>query len=223
MTARTVLITGGNRGIGYSLAEEFISQGHRVAVTARSGAGPAGSLTVIADVTDGESLDRAFEQVEAELGLFVAGKGHALCDQPFDRRASLGHDGPRCRLVAQAGAGHQGIGDVLVMAVMRVQHRGDAALGPVTGAVAECTFGNYDNFAGIREVERNGKAGQTAADNSDIKVHHGGQDYRRFDQRPGGGARVSAWSGGSVGGAAGRARHAAPGFQTDTESCVSRF
>jgi NAD(P)-dependent dehydrogenase (short-subunit alcohol dehydrogenase family) len=31
-TIRTVLITGGNRGIGYSLAEEFIAQGHRVAV-----------------------------------------------------------------------------------------------------------------------------------------------------------------------------------------------
>ena len=68
MTARTVLITGGNRGIGFSLAEEFISQGHRVAVTARSGQGPEGSLTVIADVTDGESLDRAFEQVESQLG-----------------------------------------------------------------------------------------------------------------------------------------------------------
>ncbi len=68
MTARTVLITGGNRGIGYSLAEEFIAQGHRVAVTARSGSGPAGALTVIADVTDGESLDRAFAEVEEKLG-----------------------------------------------------------------------------------------------------------------------------------------------------------
>jgi 3-oxoacyl-[acyl-carrier protein] reductase len=67
-TTRTVLITGGNRGIGYSLAEEFIAQGHRVAVTARSGKGPVGSLTVIADVTDAESIDRAFSEVEAELG-----------------------------------------------------------------------------------------------------------------------------------------------------------
>jgi 3-oxoacyl-[acyl-carrier protein] reductase len=68
MTARTVLITGGNRGIGFSLAEEFIAAGHRVAVTARSGSGPAGALTVIADVNDGESLDRAFAEVEATLG-----------------------------------------------------------------------------------------------------------------------------------------------------------
>ena len=68
MTSRTVLITGGNRGIGYSLAEEFVAQGHRVAVTARSGSGPQGSLTVTADVTDGASLDAAFATVEAELG-----------------------------------------------------------------------------------------------------------------------------------------------------------
>jgi 3-oxoacyl-[acyl-carrier protein] reductase len=67
-TPRTVLITGGNRGIGYSLAEEFIAQGHRVAVTARSGAGPEGSLTVQADVTDAASIDRAFGEVEAALG-----------------------------------------------------------------------------------------------------------------------------------------------------------
>jgi len=65
---RTVLITGGNRGIGYSMAEAFLSAGHRVAVTARSGQGPEGSLTVRADVTDGESLDTAIAEVEAQLG-----------------------------------------------------------------------------------------------------------------------------------------------------------
>lgn len=67
-TPRTVLITGGNRGIGYSMAEAFLSAGHRVAVTARSGQGPEGSLTVRADVTDGESLDTAIAEVEAQLG-----------------------------------------------------------------------------------------------------------------------------------------------------------
>ena len=70
-TSRTVLVTGGNRGIGYAIATEFLALGHRVAVTARSGVGPAGSLTVRADVTDAESIDRAFTEIEAELGPVV--------------------------------------------------------------------------------------------------------------------------------------------------------
>jgi 3-oxoacyl-[acyl-carrier protein] reductase len=67
-TPRTVLITGGNRGIGFAIAERFLADGHRVAVTARSGKGPEGALTVIADVTDGLSLDAAIAEVEAALG-----------------------------------------------------------------------------------------------------------------------------------------------------------
>jgi 3-oxoacyl-[acyl-carrier protein] reductase len=67
-TARTVLVTGGNRGIGFAIAEEFRAAGHRVAVTSRSGEGPAGTLTVQADVTDAASVDRAFSEVEAALG-----------------------------------------------------------------------------------------------------------------------------------------------------------
>jgi 3-oxoacyl-[acyl-carrier protein] reductase len=67
-TPRTVLVTGGNRGIGYAIAEEFVAQGHRVAVTARSGSGPEGSLTVRADVTDAAAVDAAFTEVEAALG-----------------------------------------------------------------------------------------------------------------------------------------------------------
>jgi len=67
-TPRTVLITGGNRGIGYAIAQEFVAAGHRVAVTARSGEGPSGSLTVRADVTDASALDAAFSEVEEKLG-----------------------------------------------------------------------------------------------------------------------------------------------------------
>lgn len=68
-TQRTVLVTGGNRGIGRAIAEEFLAAGHRVAVTSRSGqGGPEGALTVAADVTDAASIDAAFTQVEAEYG-----------------------------------------------------------------------------------------------------------------------------------------------------------
>jgi 3-oxoacyl-[acyl-carrier protein] reductase len=67
--ARTVLITGGNRGIGYAIAEEFVRRGDRVAVTSRSGSGgPEGALTVAADVTDSASVDAAFTAVESALG-----------------------------------------------------------------------------------------------------------------------------------------------------------
>lgn len=65
---RVVLVTGGNRGIGRAIAERFVRDGYRVAVTARSGEGPEGTLTVRADVTDADSIDAAFSEVEEKLG-----------------------------------------------------------------------------------------------------------------------------------------------------------
>lgn len=69
MTSRSVLITGGNRGIGFAMAEHFLSLGDKVAVTSRSGSGgPDGALTVKADVTDAASMDAAFAEAEAAHG-----------------------------------------------------------------------------------------------------------------------------------------------------------
>ena len=67
-TPRTVVVTGGNRGIGFAIAERLLADGHRVAVTARSGSGPEGTLTVSADMSDAASIDAAFTQIEAEYG-----------------------------------------------------------------------------------------------------------------------------------------------------------
>lgn len=78
MTGRVVLITGGNRGIGFAIAEEMVSAGYKVAVTARSGSGPAGAITIKADVTDSQSLDSAVAEVEEKLGpveILVANAG----------------------------------------------------------------------------------------------------------------------------------------------------
>jgi 3-oxoacyl-[acyl-carrier protein] reductase len=62
-----VLITGGNRGIGLAIAEAFAADGHRVAVTYRSGP-PDGLLGVQCDVTEAQSVDEAFSTIEAEHG-----------------------------------------------------------------------------------------------------------------------------------------------------------
>ncbi|MFL6178971.1 MAG: beta-ketoacyl-ACP reductase [Actinomycetes bacterium] len=66
--ARSVLVTGGNRGIGWQVAQAFVQLGDDVAITYRSGEPPDGVFAVRADVTDPESLDAAFDQVEAHQG-----------------------------------------------------------------------------------------------------------------------------------------------------------
>ena len=65
---RSVLGTGGNRGIGLAIARALAEGGDRVAITHRSGGPPAGLFGVTCEVTDTASVDAAFAAVEAEQG-----------------------------------------------------------------------------------------------------------------------------------------------------------
>lgn len=65
---RSVLVSGGNRGIGLAIAQAFAAAGDDVTITHRTGTPPAGLRGVICDVTDADSVDAAFTQVEAEQG-----------------------------------------------------------------------------------------------------------------------------------------------------------
>jgi 3-oxoacyl-[acyl-carrier protein] reductase len=111
---RVVLVTGGNRGIGRAIAERLVAAGYRVAVTARSGEGPEGTLTVRADVTDSAQIDAAFTEVEQNLGpveIVVANAGITkdtlllrMTDDDFDSVVSTNLGGT-FRVVKRAAKG----------------------------------------------------------------------------------------------------------------------
>jgi 3-oxoacyl-[acyl-carrier protein] reductase len=67
---RSVLVTGGNRGIGLAIATAFAAQGDQVAVTYRSPVDdlPGELLPVQCDVTDAAAVDAAFTTVEEKHG-----------------------------------------------------------------------------------------------------------------------------------------------------------
>lgn len=91
---RCVLVTGGNRGIGLSVARAFAAQGDQVAITYRSGEPPEGFLAVRCDVTDTEQVESAVAEVVEKFGpieVLVANAGITrdtlvmrMSDEDFD-------------------------------------------------------------------------------------------------------------------------------------------
>lgn len=67
-TPRTVLVTGGNRGIGLAITRAYVDAGHRVATVSRSGGEVDGAFAVACDSTDGTAVDAAVQAVDDELG-----------------------------------------------------------------------------------------------------------------------------------------------------------
>jgi 3-oxoacyl-[acyl-carrier protein] reductase len=71
--SRSVLVTGGNRGIGLAIARAFADSGDKVAVTFRSGEPPEelaerGILAVRCDITEPEQVEQAYKEIEERHG-----------------------------------------------------------------------------------------------------------------------------------------------------------
>ncbi|MGW1882068.1 3-oxoacyl-[acyl-carrier-protein] reductase [Streptomyces sp. NPDC001970] len=71
--SRSVLVTGGNRGIGLAIARAFADAGDKVAITYRSGEPPEeltelGCLPVRCDITDAEQVEQAYKEIEEKHG-----------------------------------------------------------------------------------------------------------------------------------------------------------
>lgn len=112
-------------------------------------------------------------QVELEsailtVGALVACEGYALLDQPLDRLVAVFDGEAYGVFTAQSAASHQRIGDMGFHGVGGVQDRSDSALSPIGGTIGQVTLAQYRNAQVGRKIEREGKAGGTAADDQHV-------------------------------------------------------
>ena len=112
-------------------------------------------------------------------------------DQLVHAAGALVDEDPHGLLVAQPGAGGQGVGQVQVGRVLvAAEHRGDAALGPAGGRLRQRALGQDAEGQrrsarrdGSGEPDRGGQPGDAAAQDQDVEGSRPGPAWsRRFGQ-----------------------------------------
>jgi 3-oxoacyl-[acyl-carrier protein] reductase len=139
--ARSVLVTGGNRGIGLAIARRLAAGGDRVTVTSRSGDQVEGLATVACDVRDTASVDEAFAKVEADQGpveVLVANAGVT-----HDQLLALMSEDAFTSVVDTNLTGAYRVAKRAVRPMMRLRHGRLIFISSVVGLLGSAGQANY--------------------------------------------------------------------------------
>lgn len=139
--SRSVLVTGGNRGIGLAIARALADAGDAVAVTYRSGEPPEGLLGVQCDVTDAASVDAAFKEVEEAQGpveVLVANAGTNR-----DQLLALLKEEDFAAVLDTNLTGAYRVAKRAVRAMMRARHGRIILISSVVGLLGSAGQANY--------------------------------------------------------------------------------
>jgi 3-oxoacyl-[acyl-carrier protein] reductase len=139
--SRSVLVTGGNRGIGLAVARRLVADGDQVTVTSRSGEPVDGLNVVRCDVTDTASVDTAFKQVEEEQGPVEVLVSNAGVTQ--DQLLALMSEDDFASVVDTNLTGAYRVSKRAVRGMMRMRHGRLIFMSSVIGMLGSAGQSNY--------------------------------------------------------------------------------
>src|SRR5499427_8206141 len=139
--SRSVLVTGGNRGIGLAIARRLAAAGDAVTVTSRSGDAIDDLTVARCDVRDASSVDEAFKAAEEAHGpveVVVANAGITA-----DQLLALMSEDAFTSVVDTNLAGAYRVAKRAVRPMMRLRHGRLIFISSVAGLLGSAGQANY--------------------------------------------------------------------------------